>query len=1063
MAQTLPTSASSRQDGMTDFDASHDPRVAAFCSREGPEVFHPVAHRHEIWRADPLDVETIHEEARSSFQRLVNRATTPPGLNSGRILLLKGEAGCGKTHLMRAFRNWAHTRRLGYCGYMQMTSASDAYGRYALNNLLDSLDQPYNESLGETSGLMRLSTALAETDGRARASLARLREDELSHDELAALVDELADGIVMDDRFDTVDYDIVRVMLYLQRDDPRVKSRVLKYLRCEYLAERDRRVLGGISPRFYADASQRVIALLGGLMWAVDSASLILCVDQLEDMYNLDDAQVKFRRAMATLCDLADRVPSSVIVISCLEDFYDKLRAYVTQSVLDRVENDPPPIVLKANRDADEIVELVSYRLRHLYETLDVSFRDDQPTFPIASADLTTLTGHRTRHVLHWCHNFRERCASAGALVRPDGQAAIDAPPPPTATSLEPAWNDFRSSFKDDIPVEDNELAALLARAIETSSGELATGHWFSTEANGRFVTVEVHAPDDSVDRLIVGVCNRSAKCGGLSKQVTELSDRASEHTPRVIPVIVRSTEFPSDPKSQIARQIGTFLTRGGRRAVVEDSDWRTFLAFQRFRALHASDTGFADWVKQERPLSRLKSLRVILDLDNIKPARPRASSDAPVISVEPMRITTKARASLTVADGEPIVVGTTTDRAGGPVILDRSELTRHAAFLGGSGSGKTTVALNIVEQLLLRGVPAILIDRKGDLCGYARELETSEESLQARRQSLVERVEVALYTPGNPNGRPLSIAIVPAGLGALPAFDREQVSRYAASALGGMMNYKAGGGDPSRLAILANALNLLSQFEPDAPVTVGELIRFIDEADPSLVNAVGKLDTKLFAKLVQDLETLRLTRGELLNAEGERLDAEALLGLGPHATPGRTRLSIVSTKFLGGNQDVRFWVSQLLMEMSRWASRSPSSALQAVLMFDEADLYLPAQSNPPTKEPMENLLKRARSAGLGLMLATQSPGDFDYKCRDTIRTWFVGKIKEQTSLAKMKPMLSDCRVDIAARLPGQAPGEFHLLRDGLVSSLKASLCAVAPQQVPEDEILVLARRTRKA
>ena len=44
-----------------------------------------------------------------------------------------------------------------------------------------------------------------------------------------------------------------------------------------------------------------------------------------------------------------------------------------------------------------------------------------------------------------------------------------------------------------------------------------------------------------------------------------------------------------------------------------------------------------------------------------------------------------------------------------------------HAAFLGAPGSGKTTMALGIVEQLLLQGIPVILVDRKGDLCLYAR------------------------------------------------------------------------------------------------------------------------------------------------------------------------------------------------------------------------------------------------------------------------------------------------------------------------------------------------------
>jgi DNA helicase HerA-like ATPase len=134
---------------------------------------------------------------------------------------------------------------------------------------------------------------------------------------------------------------------------------------------------------------------------------------------------------------------------------------------------------------------------------------------------------------------------------------------------------------------------------------------------------------------------------------------------------------------------------------------------------------------------------------------------------------------------------------------------------------------------------------------------------------------------------------------------------------------------------------------------------------------------------------------------------------------------------------------------------------LQAALLFDEADLYLPALRQPPTKEPMEDLLKRARSAGVGLLLATQSPGDFDYKGRDNIRAWFVGRVKESTALAKMKPMLSDCRVDVAAKLPTQEPGQFHLLRDGSVTALRAALCAVPPEQLPEEEILALARETR--
>jgi hypothetical protein len=323
--------------------------------------------------------------------------------------------------------------------------------------------------------------------------------------------------------------------------------------------------------------------------------------------------------------------------------------------------------------------------------------------------------------------------------------------------------------------------------------------------------------------------------------------------------------------------------------------------------------------------------------------------------------------------------------------------------------------------------------------------------------------VDVALFTPGQPDGRTLSIAAVPAGLGLLSSLEREQAAKFAAAALAGMMNYGDGQRAQSCLAILKKAIELLSEMNTRAAVSIAELIDFIAEKDPSLVNAVGRLDVRLFDTLAEHLQTLRLNQGVLLSTEGEPLDIDMLLGLGPDRTPGKTRLSIISTKFLGNNQDVQFWVAQFLMTLGRWISRSPdpSGTLKAVVLFDEADLYLPAVGKPSTKEPMENLLRRGRSAGLGILLATQSPGDFDYKCRENVRSWFVGQIREPNSIAKMKPMLNECRVDVESRLPSQEPGEFLLIRDGDAISLKTSLSVVDARQVPEDEIVALARGTR--
>ena len=88
--------------------------------------------------------------------------------------------------------------------------------------------------------------------------------------------------------------------------------------------------------------------------------------------------------------------------------------------------------------------------------------------------------------------------------------------------------------------------------------------------------------------------------------------------------------------------------------------------------------------------------------------------------------------------------------------------------------------------------------------------------------------------------------------------------------------------------------------------------------------------------------------------------------------------------------------------------------------MFDEADLYIPANAKPATAEPLQSLLKRARSAGLGIMLATQSPGDLDYKSRDQITSWFIGRVREDTALRKLQGGLPE---RVRARPRGRAAG----------------------------------------
>jgi hypothetical protein len=1046
-----------------------DPRFAAFIASDGPEVFSAVVHANQIWEPDPFDVDTIHREAREAFGRLLNRAAGPEPPPHGKTLLLLGEAGSGKTHLMRAFRMAAHADGTGYCGYLQMTTRTDNYARYVLSKLIDALEQPYLPNAAAT-GLTRLARGLFDAlQGVSELDRGRFLEEAHEPPDLIPLVERFADAAIMDPRFAGLDHDIIRALLYLLPGDGRVRTRVLKWLRCEDLSRPDRDLLGDLVPRPQDEKPLRTIVGLGQLMAAVHQAALVLCVDQLEEMIQQSAADEKpgelFRRVIDALVAVTEEVPTAAVVVACLEDYYATVHNFLTRPKLDRLARDPEPVRLSSHRSIEEITAMLAKRLEVLYSECGAEIDPANPTFPFTATHVQKLSGMQTRDLLDFIRQHHEACVLAQRWLNPkfpDGGVVPLPQPPPRIYSLEQRWNDFLAAYQAPPLEDEGELAGLLSWSVKTASAEMPDGFHFETEASGRIVPVEVHGPGNDVEKVLVALCEKSARGGGLGRQVEEAARRAGENPA----VLVRSTPFPADPKAVTSKLIANLIAPigKGRRVVVQNADWRAMAAFRQFQEKERTDPQFNAWQSQARPLSNLPALRAILDLDQLVARRP-PSAPAPAAPPPPAGLPKPAVPPApppAAAGHDRLLLGTSRGVSPSPVTLVPQELTYHAAFLGGSGSGKTTAALNLIEQLLLRGVPAVFVDRKGDLCRYADPAaweEPADAARAERRRALRDRLDVALFTPGGAAGRPLALPVVPAGLGQLPEADREQLAGFAAAALAGMMGYKLKGPDP-KLAILGKAIEVLAA-QAGREVTVDGLRRLVEDRDEALVLAVDGFDARHYKRLGEDLHSLALHRRSLLAAAAEPLDIDALLGRGPDARPGRTRLSIVSTQFLGDTPAVEFWVAQLLLALDRWRAKNPAQQLQAVFLFDEADVYLPAIRQPATKAPMESLLRRARSAGVSLFLATQSPGDLDYKCRDQIRTWLIGRVKEQVAISKLKPMLEAGRVDAAAKLPGQGTGQFYLVREREVTPIQSEPSLLATAQVSEDRILELARARR--
>jgi energy-coupling factor transporter ATP-binding protein EcfA2 len=1031
-----------------------DPRELAYCAPSSPEVFHAVAHGGEVFEPDPFDVDVIHAEARTAFSRLIDRAGEA---KFGKMLLVKGDAGSGKTHLMRAFRNQVHGEHLGFVTYLQMSTSVSNYARYVLSKLIESWDRPYWGDAIPDPAISCLSDSVARDLSADELSL--LRDDAIADSELDLLVNRATDKLLASATYRGVNVDLVRMMLYLQRREPARRARVLKYLRCEVLSAYDRGLVGDVSSLEGDEGPARMLAELGRLVAATGNGAMVLLVDQLEDVYNLDEAPARFRLAIDALRYVTDHVPTSVVVVACLGDFYTKLRGALAYPVLERLEKDPEPVQLTAGRSLTEIEEVVGLRLQRLFDRQGVRVREDQLLFPFRHEQLAARANQRTRDVLDWCRMHHEACVRAGRIVEPPVRDGEEAPGfTASSTKLDQDWNDC-SATATEPPEDDSAKMKLLAAALGHAGNELVPRLSITVKSDGTYLEADL-----SGRKITVGLCEKGPQRGALGNQVDALRDRA--RAGNGVPIVVRSSEYPAPGKSMIAQKLKEVLKDGGCRVLVTDSDWRRLGAFESFLTRHRASPEFELWLQTERPLSSINAIKTMLE---IVPALPGADAPAgltkaaPPVSMPPtlgVRTEPQTRAVQATA----LTIGLTRGLAPQPVSIASKSLSTHAAFLGSSGSGKTTLALNIIEKLLQQGVPVLMVDRKGDLCTYASSAfwatSSGDADHDSAKKALRDVIDVCVFTPGEPKGRPLNLPVVPSGLEELPAHERGIAARYAASALGAMMGYRKSKSDDTRLGILGKAIELVGQSRAVEVLGIGHLVSVLDDEDPELVAAVGKLDPRHFHALVENLETLRLRYEHVLRADGERLSPELLFGVGNEGRPGRTRLSIVSTKFLGDNAAIDFWVARLLGELGRWASRHPADSLQAALFLDEADIYLPAQTKPATKEPMLDLLKRARSAGLGVFLATQSPGDLDYRCRDNIRTWFVGRVAEKTAVEKMKPLLSECRISVESKLATAKIGEFFKLQDGDVVELKATPSIMKTAQLAEDEILAAARQS---
>jgi len=370
---------------------------------------------------------------------------------------------------------------------------------------------------------------------------------------------------------------------------------------------------------------------------------------------------------------------------------------------------------------------------------------------------------------------------------------------------------------------------------------------------------------------------------------------------------------------------------------------------------------------------------------------------------------------------------------AGDPFVLDPRDLTTHGVIVGMTGSGKTGLGIVLLEEALSAGVPALVLDPKGDMGNLlltfpdllpesflpwvnesdaraaglsvkqfaAKTAADWKEGLAAsgiepeRIQGLRDSAAITVYTPGSTAGVPLnligSLEAPPLSWDSEAETLRDEIEGTVSSLLG-LVGIAA---DPlaSREHVLLS--NLIEHaWRAGRNLDLGTLIGEV-QRPPLRKLGVFEVDTFFPAKERKELgfrlNSLAASPSFAAWAQGATLDPAALLG-----EPGKPRGAIVYLAHLS-EEERQFVVTLVLSKVVTWMRGLPGTTdLRALVYMDEVVGFVPPTAVPPSKKPILTLLKQGRAFGVGTVLATQNPVDLDYKAMSNAGTWFVGRLQTE-------------------------------------------------------------------
>jgi len=384
--------------------------------------------------------------------------------------------------------------------------------------------------------------------------------------------------------------------------------------------------------------------------------------------------------------------------------------------------------------------------------------------------------------------------------------------------------------------------------------------------------------------------------------------------------------------------------------------------------------------------------------------------------------------------------IGTSKNKA---LSYELNNLTRHAGIVGTTGSGKTVMCKVLIEEALAKGIPVIAIDPKGDIGTLgvtnksadfrpfvtqtqARKLATQYTSSWSDNKLIqdLQKTKTTIYTPKSDAGQQVSVMpdlAAPTRFNKRAQDDPSFIANFVepiSESLCQLASIKGALRDKAQVLITAL---LIDAWQQQKDVTLASLI---DAVLQPPFETIGSLPLDDFVKeadrkkIASAINVLLTSPAKQAWSKGQPLDIASMFK--------KNTLSVIDMRFVHALEEKQYVAEQVMQEIYRFLlKQGGTEKLKYILYIDELAGFLPPPpANPPSKRLLELLVRQGRAFGFGVVVATQNPGDIDYKLFGNIGTRFIGKLRTDNDIEKVATAMdiapSALKTDIAPLSTGQ-------------------------------------------